>query len=126
MLRLFSPDSPSYLGTIADGLTPLRAPIHDSLLLSIPTKVYELVAETVFREMQRPFLQLPMPEEWGLGPYLSTGVSAKVGKVGASWAQMEDLTVPAFEELGVASDRLATAPVEDEVEDAEDFQREIA
>ena len=126
MLRLFTPELPAYLGTIADGITPLRAPIHDSLLMSIPTRVFELVAETVFREMQRPFVQLPMPAEWGMGEYLSTGVSAKVGKVGASWAELESLDVPKFSEVGVASDRIATAPVDEESEDQEDFVREIA
>jgi len=126
MLRLFDPESACYLGAIADGVTPLRAPIHDSLLLDIPVRVFELVAETVFREMQRPFTQLPCPAEWGMGPYLSTGVSAKVGKVGASWADLEKLTVPGFEELGVSSDRIATAPVEEDVDDFEDFSRAIA
>lgn len=126
MLRLFDPASPCYIGTIADGVTPLRAPIHDSLLLEIPTRVFELVAEVVFREMQRPFLQMPMPEAWGLGPYLSTGVSAKTGAPGASWAAMEKLAVPGFEELGVGSDRFVSAPNEDEESDLDDFQREIA
>jgi uracil-DNA glycosylase family 4 len=126
MLRLFDPESPSYLGTIANGLTPLYAPIHDSLLLNIPTRVFDLVAEVVFREMQRPFEQMPCPEEWGFGPYLSTPVSAKTGKVGASWAELEKLSVPKFAELGVASDRIYTPPVEDEESDAEDFAREIA
>lgn len=126
MLRLFDPISPSYLGTIADGLTPLRAPIHDSLLLEIPTRLFELVAETVFREMQRPFKEMPMPEDWGLGPFLATGVSAKTGIPGGSWASMEDLSVPGFAELGVGSDRFVSAPNEDETDDAEDFAREIA
>jgi uracil-DNA glycosylase family 4 len=126
MLRLFDPASPSYIGQIADGLTPLRAPIHDSLLLDIPARLFDLVAEAVFREMQRPFQQLPCPPEWGLGPYLSTGVSAKTGKVGQSWADLEDLDVPKFAELGVGSDRIATAPVEEDAEDADDFAREIA
>lgn len=126
MLRLFDPTSPSYLGTIADGLTPLRAPIHDSLLLEIPSRLFELVAETVFREMQRPFLQMPMPAEWGLGPYLSTGVSAKTGLAGRSWAAMEKLSVPGFVELGVGSDRYVSAPEDDQQDDADDFAREIA
>ncbi len=126
LLRLFDPDSPSYLGTIADGLTPLRAPIHDSLLLEIPTRLFDLVAETVFREMQRPFEQMPMPEDWGLGPYLATGISAKTGLAGGSWAAMEDLNVPSFSELGVGSDRFVSAPEEDQQDDADDFQREIA
>jgi hypothetical protein len=126
MLRLFDPASPSYIGSIADGLTPLRAPIHDSLLLEIPSRLFELVAETVFREMQRPFLQMPMPAEWGLGSHLATGISAKTGLAGGSWACMEDLTVPAFAELGVGSDRFVSAPMDDEQDDAEDFAREIA
>lgn len=126
LLRLFDPESPSYIGTMAEGVTPLYAPIHDSLLLNIPTRVFELVAETVFREMQRPFVEMPCPEEWGVGPYLATPISAKVGKVGASWAELEKLAVPKFSELGVASDRLMTAAIEDDQEDLEDFAREIA
>jgi uracil-DNA glycosylase family 4 len=125
MLRLFDPESPCYLGSIANGQTVLRAPIHDSLLLDIPARLFDIVAETVLREMQRPFKQLPLPPDWGMGEYLSTGVSAKTGKVGASWAQLEDLAVPSFAELGVASDRIATAPIESDEEDQEDFAREI-
>lgn len=126
MLRLFSPASESYIGTIANGVTPLYAPIHDSLLLNIPTRVFDLVTETVFREMQRPFAQMPCPAEWGFGPFLATPISAKTGKVGASWADLEKLTVPKFSELGVASDRIMTSPVDDEADDVEDFAREIA
>lgn len=148
MLRLFDPALPSYIGDHGEILgmrqretgvweydphaitavacTPLRAPIHDSLLLEIPARKFELVAETVFREMQRPFQEMPVPDSWGFGPYLATPVSAKTGKPGGSWAAMEKLSVPGFAELGVGSDRILTAPTEDLEEDVDDFAREIA
>ena len=39
---------------------------------------------------------------------------------------MYSMTVPKFSELGVASDRIMTSPVDEEQEDVEDFAREIA
>lgn len=87
MLRLFTPGMPSYIGDAFYGRTPLRAPIHDALLLEVPDEVYEEVLRKVVYEMMQPVPQLPMPAEWGLGQYLSIGVEAKVGR---NWAVYND------------------------------------
>lgn len=95
MLRLFHPESPSYIGDMYYGQTPLRAPIHDSLLLEIPDQVFDWVASIVLQEMQRPIAQQPIPAEWGMGEYLQIGVAAKASKSGGNWEDCEDLVVPA-------------------------------
>jgi hypothetical protein len=82
---LFHPDSPSYIGDAYYGKTPLRAPIHDSLLLEVPDREWDRVLEAVYREMLRPVLEQPMPQAWGLGPYLTVGVEAKVGRGLSDW-----------------------------------------
>lgn len=120
MLRLFTPGLPSYIGEAYFGRTPLRAPIHDSLLLELPVRQFDYYASLVVQEMQRPFTQLPCPLEWGLGPYLSTGVSAKVG---SDWQHMEPLSLS---ELGVGTDTIFTAALEEEEEEVSDLGREVA
>lgn len=90
-LRLFMPDSPSYIGDAWFGRTPLRAPIHDSLLLEIPNRIFDRVAGVVLEEMQRPIYEQPIPAEWGFGSHLKIGVAAKTG---VNWMDMEELTVP--------------------------------
>lgn len=118
MLRLFDPASPTYIGEAYFGRTPLRAPIHDSLLLEIPIRTFDLVASIVVNEMQRPLKEMPCPEAWGLGPSLSTGVSAKTG---LSWGSMEDLA-----EVGVGSDVVVTAAEPEEQDEVDDLGRQIA
>lgn len=86
MLRLFDPDSPSDIGDAFYGRTPLRAPIHDSLLLEIPQCVESRVLPIVYQEFLRPVPELPMPAEWGLGECLSIGIEAKSG---LRWSDME-------------------------------------
>lgn len=93
-----NPDHPSYIGDAYYGRTPLRAPIHDSLLLEIPDRVWDRVCERVFREMLRPIVEQPLPLEWGRGPYLTVPVDAKTGK---NWLETEPVTVPGLEELGL-------------------------
>jgi uracil-DNA glycosylase family 4 len=94
MLRLFAePESPSYIGDAYFGRTPLRAPIHDSLLLEIPHRQWDRVCETVFREMQRPVVQQPLPEAWGMGAHVAIGIAAKAGD---DWMAMETVPVPGF------------------------------
>lgn len=83
-LALFLPDSPAYIGDAYFGRTPLLGPIHDSLLLHIPTRIFDRVLEIVLKVMQTPSSYLPIPEAWGWGPYLPIGVSAKTGK---NWAE---------------------------------------
>lgn len=82
-LDLFLPDSPDYIGDCYFGRTPLLAPIHDSLVLHVPTRCVDRVVEIVARVMQRPSARLPIPDAWGWGPYLPIGVAAKIG---TNWA----------------------------------------
>lgn len=113
MLQLFAyPDHPSYIGDAYFGRTPLRAPIHDSLLLEVPNGQWDRVVEAVAREMQRPIVEQPLPKEWGMGEYLSIGADAKVGQ---NWKDTEKLTLPGWREVGTESSYFG---VEDE--DAED------
>lgn len=86
-LRLFTPWSPDYIGDCYFGRTPLLGPIHDSLLMMIPVRVWDRVLETVCRVMQEPSEYLPIPEAWGWGPYLPIGISAKAGR---NWASALD------------------------------------
>jgi uracil-DNA glycosylase len=119
LLRLFAdPDSPSYIGTAYFGRTPLRAPIHDSLLLEVPHRAWDRVYETVCMEMQRPIQEQPLPAAWGLGTHVAIGIAAKAG---SDWAEMEELAVPGYDGDWIAS------PMElDDEEDWSDLQRVIA
>ena len=85
--RLFLPWSDDYIGDCYFGRTPLLGPIHDSLLLHIPNRCFDRVTEIVLRVMQEPSSRLPIPPEWGWGPYLPIGVSAKAGR---NWAPAVD------------------------------------
>ncbi len=99
--RLFHRDSSSYIGDTYYGKTPLRAPIHDSLLLEVPVKVWDRVYETVCLEMLRPIPQQPMLGPLSvLGPYLTIGIAAKASVVGGSWAEMTEVSVAALSQLG--------------------------
>lgn len=79
-LELFTPGGENYIGDAFHGRTPLRAIVHDDLWLEVPDDRLEEVKAKVWRVMTRPVPELPMPEEWGLGKYLSFGVEMKVGK----------------------------------------------
>lgn len=126
MLRLFAPDSPAYIGDAYYGKTPFRAPIHDSLLLEIPNRVWDSVCEKVYREMLRPIPELSL--EWipqvdrdrlNLGPLLSVGVSAKQG---LDWKAMEGMESPTLQELGLSVDGTFFSHEEGEdEEEAEDL-----
>lgn len=96
MLRLFAErDSPSYIGAVYFGRTPLRAPIHDSLLLEIPDRKWDRTVETVCMEMQRPVIEQPLPATWGrLGEFVAIGVAAKAGH---DWGAMDEIQVPGYE-----------------------------
>lgn len=122
MLRLFDPDSPSYIGDAYYGRTPFRAPIHDSLLLEIPVRVWDSVVEKVYREMLMPVKELPLDwvpvaerERLGFGPYVTIGVE---GKAGADWLHMETIPSPTLQELGVSPDG-TFFPHEEEEEEEE-------
>jgi DNA polymerase I-like protein with 3'-5' exonuclease and polymerase domains len=103
-LRLFAdPKHPSYIGDAFKGRTPLRALIHDSLLLEIPITRFADVMKKLLVEMTRPVEQLPLPD----GSHLSIGVEAKVGR---NWAKKSDKNPSGMVEhvgagsIGVASD----------------------
>ena len=115
-LRLFDPQSPSYIGAAYFGQTPLRGLIHDSLLLEIPDRVFDTVYEKVCREMLRPIQEQPCPAEWGIGSHLTIGVAAKVGR---NWQAMEDLALPE----GVTEDTVQSPTEPQEQEDWDDLAR---
>lgn len=90
MLRLFCPETATenYIGDAYYGKTPLRAQIHDSLLLEVPEDQAKDVVRKLVTEMRRPIPQLPCPKEWEIGSNLSIGVEVKQGK---NWApRIED------------------------------------
>lgn len=125
MLRLFDPEQPSYIGDAYYGRTPFRAPIHDSLLLEIPNRVWDQVVEKVFTEMLRPIPELPL--DWiagedrarlGMGDLLSIGVKAKQG---LDWKEMHGLPCPTLQELGVSGDGVFFPHEEADEEEAEDL-----
>lgn len=95
---LTRPEHPSYIGDAYYGQTPLRAPIHDSLLLEVPDRAWDGVCEKVFREMRRPVLEQPVPASWNMGPYLTVGIDAKAGH---NWLDVEGIQVPGMEQLGL-------------------------
>jgi uracil-DNA glycosylase family 4 len=102
MLRLFMPDSPSYIGDAYFGRTPLRAQVHDSLVLEVPTQDVERILEILTLEMRRPIAQQPIrmsvggwledavADAYGFGDYLTIGVEAKVGQNWASYNDRDD------------------------------------
>jgi hypothetical protein len=114
---LFDPEHPladqCYIGDVYYGQTPLRAPIHDSLLMEVPTRYVDYVLERAGYAMQRPMTALSCPPEWGMGEALTIGVD---GKIGPDWGSMAGVSVPGWAELGVAGDVPAT-PAEDEDEE---------
>lgn len=95
-IALFTPDSPSYIGDAYYGETPLRAPIHDSLLLEIPDRTWDSTVERVCMEMLRPMGTQPIPAEWEMGAFLTNNIAAKVGR---DWEDMEPLKVSGFSDL---------------------------
>ena len=113
MRALFLPESPSYIGDAYFGRTPLRAPIHDSLLLEIPVRMWDQVYEKVCLEMLRPIQEQPLPVEWNMGEYLTVGVEAKAGR---NWLDVETIAVPGLGDLGLGGDGLVWAEEEEEIE----------
>jgi len=121
MLRLFAErDSPSYIGNVYYGRTPLRAPIHDSLLLEIPERAWDRTVEIVCQEMQRPVIEQPLPGGWGrpAGECVAIGVAAKAGH---DWQAMEEIAVPGYE-----SEWVAEAMEAEDDEDWSDLGRVLA
>ena len=108
----------SYIGDAYYGQTPLRAPIHDSLLLEVPDAQWDRVCEIVFREMQRPIAQQPVPVDWQMGTHLAIGIGATAGH---DWEAMEAIAVPSGEALGVATDRVFFPAEELDEEEVQDL-----
>ncbi len=111
-------DSPHYIGDVYFGRTPLRAPIHDSFLMEVPSRKLDKVLEACTAVMTAPVRALPCPADWGIGNFLTIGVD---GKVGLDWDAMEGVKLPQVDhtaELGlsVAGDMDSTL---DETEDDE-------
>jgi hypothetical protein len=125
-LDLFLPDdhpghrSDLYIGDAYYGRTPLRAPIHDSLLMEVPVRAVDKVVERTFTAMQAPVEELACPAEWGIGEYLTIGVD---GKIGDDWdkASMESLKPPS-----VASDTMIFGDEAEDQEDIEDLGTAVA
>lgn len=63
----------------------MRMLIHDSILFECRDEDVEECLAISAEVMERVIEELPLPEEWGMGPYLSIGTEAKVGKV---WGEM--------------------------------------
>ncbi len=125
-LPLFDPEEElaerCYIGDLYYGETPLRAPIHDSLLVEVPTRKADRLIERVAYAMQRPVEALPCPPAWGIGEYLSIGVDAKRGP---NWGSMSKIQLPTWQELGVSTDTLATPAEDEDVEDLADMEMSI-
>lgn len=78
-----------YGGALGDSLlTPIRALIHDSVLLEVLENSKDEVIERVVKIMTEPVVQMPCPPEWGIGEHLTVGVAVKVGK---NWKDMEEV-----------------------------------
>lgn len=114
MRNLFTrPDHPNYIGDHYYARTPLRAPIHDSLLLEVPDRNWDRVLRVVAEEMCRPIREQPLPASWGMRDYLTVGIEAKVGR---NWLEMERLQLPTAEEYTVG-ESATTFGIEEEDED---------
>jgi hypothetical protein len=112
------PDHPSYIGDAYYGRTPLRAPIHDSLLLEVPDRVWDRVVASVAREMLRPIAEQPLPAAWNMGTHLTVGVDAKAGK---NWLDVEGVPLPTWQELGVSNEETYFGVEEDDEEDVQEM-----
>lgn len=113
MLRLFDPDSPYYVGDAYYGQTPLRAPVHDSLLLDIPHRRWDDTVEKVLGAMRQPILSQPLP--WDRSQHLRIGVEAKEG---LNWLDMNKFEIP--DAAAETAAELMYSPVEEDEAD-DDF-----
>jgi uracil-DNA glycosylase family 4 len=112
-----------YIGDAYFGRTPLRAPIHDSLLMEVPTRMVERVVERGFAAMERPIPALPLDTLGFPGQCLTIGVD---GKVGDDWGKMEKISPKTAHQKaidwGVAADVVSTADDPDEEDDMADLE----
>lgn len=112
VLRLFDPENHPdlYVGDVFFGDSPVRALIHDSVLLEVPKDKAEETIARVVKSMTMPIAQQPNPPEWHAqhGTHLSIDVAVKVG---SNWADMHNYDI---QELGVAWDTAVPEKEEDE------------
>lgn len=64
----------------------LRMTIHDEVFTQVPIGMEEKVDAILKEEMERPIIQLPLPESYGLGPHL---VVLTESKMGTPWGRMK-------------------------------------
>jgi hypothetical protein len=102
-LELMTPGE-NYIGDTYFGQTPIRAPIHDSLLGESENKHLGSVLTKLYRVMTRSVKELPCPQEWNLGSHLTIGASAKIGQ---SWGDMKEVKPEDFNNIFTV---LGTAP----------------
>jgi len=109
-LRLMAPGTPSYIGDLYYGQTPVRALVHDSILVEVPKTKQDECIERMVTEMTRAIPEQPCPAGWNMGAQLSIGVSVKTG---TDWLAMSEVNLG---QLGVAADTAVRAAEEEEVE----------
>ena len=137
-LRLFHPDSPSFIGDAYHGRHPLRALVHDEFLLEVENSKLDTVLEKVSLEMKRQIIAMPCPLEWNLGSYLTVGIEAKIGD---RWSKKKMKTVDtsgigaappvkwdetAWQEIAEAERSMLEHEWDPDEDEAEEGSREIA
>jgi len=84
-LELMDATSENYIGDMFGGKSPIRALIHDSILLEVPVTRAEEAISKLRAAMTRPIEEQPCPKEWRMGECLTIGVTVKQG---SSWGAM--------------------------------------
>ena len=64
----------------------LRLLVHDELFFEVPLDQLDVVDRICRLEMEKPILQMKMPEDWGMGEYFMVSTEAKQG---ACWGSMK-------------------------------------
>lgn len=64
----------------------MRLTTHDEILWECPPALLERVDAVFVQEMERPIVQMPLPDSYGMGPYLKVLTE---GKSGYKWGEME-------------------------------------
>lgn len=96
MLHLFDPEIPeAYIGDAYYGKTPLRMPIHDSLVLEVPQEKADYVLERLIKVMSSPVKQQPCPESWGIGQTDGIKIGIEV-EMGSNWAEMKAVDIKQY------------------------------
>lgn len=88
LLALFTPGSEYYIGEAFHGKTPLRTPIHDSILLEVPEAKLTDVTEKLYAAMTLPITTQPLP--WKPEENLEIGVDIEIGR---TWGHMKSVDI---------------------------------